>query len=562
MERVYYSDNFQVEDIESIKNELQKLLEKNLESVEDLENYIDKYNELSAIVEEAMAWKYIKMTRFADQEEYANDFNNFYGTIVAEFNRQSFHINKKIYDSSYISKLPEDRYKNYKLILKNDIEIFEEKNIPLQIEENELSNQYGEIISKITIDFQGESYTLSQMNRFLKDNDREIREKAWKKIYAAISEKRAELNELFNKLLKLRVQMAKNKNFDNYRDYMHKAKGRFSYTPEDLYKFHESVEKVIVPMLREINEKKRVKISLDTLRPWDKEASEDGKILKPFENEEELLEKGISALMDVKEEFGSKLRYMAEKEFLDLGNRKGKAPGGYNYPLSESGAAFIFMNAVGVQRDVVTLMHEAGHALHSFATKDERLMSYKETPSEVAELASMSMEFISMDKWKRFYKKENDFKKAQKEQIIGALQTFPWVMTVDAFQHWIYLNPEHTLEERDAKFEELMDRFNTGVNWLGLESEKSMTWLKQLHIFEVPFYYIEYAISQLGAIGMYKNYKQNPETTLIKYEEFLSLGYSKSIEEIYETAGIKFDFSEGYISELANFLKEELEDLD
>ncbi|WP_321328178.1 M3 family oligoendopeptidase [uncultured Ilyobacter sp.] len=562
MERVYYSDNFQVEDIESIKNELQKLLEKNLESVEDLENYIDKYNELSAIVEEAMAWKYIKMTRFADQEEYANDFNNFYGTIVAEFNRQSFHINKKIYDSSYISKLPEDRYKNYKLILKNDIEIFEEKNIPLQIEENELSNQYGEIISKITIDFQGESYTLSQMNRFLKDNDREIREKAWKKIYAAISEKRAELNELFNKLLKLRVQMAKNKNFDNYRDYMHKAKGRFSYTPEDLYKFHESVEKVIVPMLREINEKKRVKISLDTLRPWDKEASEDGKILKPFENEEELLEKGISALMDVKEEFGSKLRYMAEKEFLDLGNRKGKAPGGYNYPLSESGAAFIFMNAVGVQRDVVTLMHEAGHALHSFATKDERLMSYKETPSEVAELASMSMEFISMDKWKRFYKKENDFKKAQKEQIIGALQTFPWVMTVDAFQHWIYLNPEHTLEERDAKFEELMDRFNTGVNWLGLESEKSMTWLKQLHIFEVPFYYIEYAISQLGAIGIYKNYKQNPETTLAKYEEFLNLGYSKSIEEIYETAGIKFDFSEGYISELANFLKEELEDLD
>ena len=562
MNRIYYSDNFQVEDIESVKNELQKLLEQELKNVEDLEKYIDKYNELSAIVEETMAWKYIKMTRFADQEEYSKDFNEFYGTIISEFNRQSFHINKKIYDSPYISELPEDRYKNYKLILKNDIEIFEEKNIPLQIEENELSNQYGEIISKITIEFQGESYTLSQMNRFLKDNDRKIREEAWKKIYTAVSERKSELNELFDKLLKIRVEMAKNKNFENYRDYMHKAKGRFSYTPEDLYKFHESVEKVIVPMLREINEKKRVKINLDTLRPWDTEASEDGKILKPFENEKELLEKGISALMDVKEEFGSKLRYMAEKEFLDLGNRKGKAPGGYNYPLSESGAAFIFMNAVGVQRDVVTLMHEAGHALHSFATKDERLMSYKETPSEVAELASMSMEFISMDKWQRFYEKKEDFKKAQKEQIIGALQTFPWVMTVDAFQHWIYLNPDHTQKERDAKFEELMDRFNTKVNWQGLENEKSMAWLKQLHIFEVPFYYIEYAISQLGAIGIYKNYKQNPETTLAKYEEFLSLGYSKSIEEIYETAGIKFDFSEGYISELANFLKGELEKLD
>ncbi|WP_320046205.1 M3 family oligoendopeptidase [uncultured Ilyobacter sp.] len=562
MDKIYYSEDFQVGNIENVKNELQKLLEKDLKSAEDLERYIDRYNELSAIVEEVMAWKYIKMTRFADQEEYSKDFNEFYGTIVAEFNKQSFHINKKIADSPYNMELPEERYKNYKLILKNDIEIFEEKNIPLQIEENELSNQYGEIISKINIEFQGGSYTLSQMNKFLKDNDRETREKAWRKIYGAVGEKKSELNGLFDKLLKIRGEMAKNKNFENYRDYMHKAKGRFSYTPEDLYKFHESVEKVVVPMLREINEKKRVKINLDTLRPWDTEASEDGKILKPFENERELLERGISALSGVKEKFGAKLKYMAEKEFLDLENRKGKAPGGYNYPLSESGAAFIFMNAVGVHRDVVTLMHEAGHALHSFSTKDERLMSYKDTPSEVAELASMSMEFLSMDKWQRFYEDEKDFKKAKKEQIIGALQTFPWVMTVDAFQHWIYLNPYHTQEERDAKFEELMDRFNTGINWKGLESEKSMAWLKQLHIFEVPFYYIEYAISQLGAIGIYKNYKENPNGTLDKYEEFLSLGYSKPIEEIYETAGIKFDFSEGYISELANFLKRELEDLD
>ncbi len=561
MDRVYYSENFNVEEIENVKEELQKLLKKDIKNVEELEKYIDEYNELSAIVEEAMAWKYIKMTRFADQEEYSKDFNDFYGTVVAEFNRESFHINKKIYDSPYSRELPEERYKNYKLILKNDIEIFDEKNIPLQIRENELSNQYGEIISKINIEFKGESYTLSQMNRFLKDNDRETREQAWRKIYAAVSENKSELNGLFDKLLKIRVEMSKNKNFENYRDYMHKAKGRFSYTPEDLYKFHESVEKVIVPMLSEINEKKRSKINVDTLRPWDTEASEDGKILKPFEKERELLEKGISALGDVKEEFGSRLRYMAEKEFLDLENRKGKAPGGYNYPLSESGAAFIFMNAVGVHRDVVTLMHEAGHALHSFATKDEKLMSYKDTPSEVAELASMSMEFLSMDKWNRFYEKENDLKKAKKEQIIGALQTFPWVMTVDAFQHWIYLNPNHTQEERDTKFEELMDRFNTGINWQGLESEKSVTWLKQLHIFEVPFYYIEYAISQLGAIGIYKNYKDNREKTLGRYEEFLSLGYSKSIEEIYETAGIKFDFSEGYISELANFLKIELENL-
>jgi oligoendopeptidase F len=544
-----------------VKNELEILLKEDISGIEGLEKFIDKYSELSAIVEEAMGWKYIKMTRFADQEEYSKDFNEFYGTIVAEFNKQSFDINKKIYNSAYYKELPQDRYGNYKLILKNDIEIFEEKNIPLQIKESEFSNQYGEIISKIIIDFQGKDYTFSQMNKFLKDNDRDIRESAWKKIYSAIGERKSQLNGLFDELLKLRVEMAENKNFDNYRDYMHKAKGRFSYTPEDLYKFHDSVVKVVVPFLRELNGEKSKHMGLKSFRPWDKDASEDGRILNPFEDIGEFLEKAISALSDVKMEFGDKLRYMKEKEFLDLENRKGKAPGGYNYPLSESGAAFIFMNAVGVHRDVVTLMHEAGHALHSFATKDERLMAYQDSPSEVAELASMSMEFISMDKWNRFYEDANDLKKAKRDQIIGALETFPWVMIVDAFQHWIYLNPEHSMEERDSKCRELMDRFNTGVDWDDLEYEKAIVWMKQLHIFEVPFYYIEYAISQLGAIGVYKNYKEDPETTLKKYEEFLALGYSKSIEEIYTTAGIKFDFSEKYIRELTEFLKNELEKL-
>lgn len=561
MERLYYDEDFHVNDIGIIKNQLEILMKEELDGVEGLERFIDKYSELSAIVEETMGWKYIKMTRFADQDEYSRDFNEFYGTIVAEFNKQSFYINKKIYNSLHYKDLPDERYENYKLILKNEIEMFDEKNIPLQVKENELSNQYGEMISKIIIEFQGENYTISQMNKFLKDNDRSIREKAWKKIYSAIRERKPKFNDLFDELLKLRVQMAGNKKFQNYRDYMHKAKGRFSYTPEDLYKFHDSVEKVVVPFLREINREKEENLGLSSFRPWDKDASEDGRILKPFKDIEEFLEKGISALGDVKKEFGEKLRYMKERDFLDLENRKGKAPGGYNYPLSESGAAFIFMNAVGIHRDVVTLMHEAGHALHSFATKDERLMPYQDSPSEVAELASMSMEFLSMDKWDRFYQDEDDLKKAKKEQIIGALETFPWVMIVDAFQHWIYLNPEHSLEERDAKFRELMDRFNTGIDWNDLEYEKAIVWMRQLHIFEVPFYYIEYAISQLGAIGVYKNYKEDPEETLKKYEEFLALGYSKSIEEIYAAAGISFDFSEDYIRKLTEFLKNELEHL-
>ena len=220
------------------------------------------------------------------------------------------------------------------------------------------------------------------------------------------------------------------------------------------------------------------------------------------------------------------------------------------------------MNAVGVHTDVVTLMHEAGHAMHSFATRDERLVTYQDSPSEVAELASMSMEFMSMEGWRNYYPEDEEYIKAKREQVVRSLETLPWVMVIDAYQHWIYLNPENTHAEREEKFRELMERFNPGIDWTDLDTEKGIAWLNQLHIFEVPFYYIEYAISQLGAMGMYKNYKENPEKALINYEKFLKLGYSKSIEEIYETAGLKFDFSEGYIRELVDFLALELKELD
>ncbi|NQV19259.1 MAG: M3 family oligoendopeptidase [Armatimonadetes bacterium] len=558
--RRYFSEKLDITKWENVEKEMKKLESEEIKSAEELIKFMEKIGELSDILSEEMAWRYITMTRFADKEEYSQKYNEFYAGIIAKVQPYDFKFNKKFYESPFRKELDEKKYAHLNKIISNEIELFREENIPLKVKEKELANKYGAVFSKLTVKYKGEEKTLSQLAPFLKDPDRKVREQVWNLRLNKIMEKRDEFNELFNEMKELRIQQAKNTGFDNYRDYMHQLKGRFSYSPDDIYKFHEAVKKVVIPFLKELTEERKNILKLETVRPWDTAVDLDGKILKPFKEIDEFIDKGIEILHTIKPEFGKWLNLMKNSELLDLENRKGKAPGGYNYHLQETGAPFIFMNAVGLHRNVVTLLHEAGHAMHSFSMKDIKIEPYKSTPSEVAELASMAMEFISMDLWDEYYPDAEDFKKAKRDQLKEALGFLPWCMIVDAFQHWIYLNPDHSVEEREDFFASLMDRFNSGIDWTDLEKFKKNLWLFQLHIFEVPFYYIEYGMSQLGALSVYRNYKKfGKEKALQKYEDFLKLGYTKPVKELYETAGIKFDFSESYVKELVEFVKEELE---
>ncbi|RYZ89708.1 MAG: M3 family oligoendopeptidase, partial [Moraxellaceae bacterium] len=344
------------------------------------------------------------------------------------------------------------------------------------------------------------------------------------------------------------------------RDYMFAALGRFDYTPQDCFNFHDAIQKEVVPIMRQLEQKRKKALGVSSLRPWDMDVDPTGQApLQPFATSDELLQKSLNCLGSTDPYFQECLAVMQQINHLDLESRKGKAPGGYNYPLDEVGVPFIFMNATSNLRDVVTLLHEAGHAVHSFLTRDLALGAFKHPPSEVAELASMSMELLTLDKWDRFFDNEQELSRAKKQHLEGVLSTFPWVATVDKFQHWIYENPTHTTEERTAKWVEIFNQFNLQeVDWNGLEDYREFSWHKQLHIFEVPFYYIEYAMAQLGAIAVWKNYKQQPQKALALYKEALALGFTKSIGDIYETAGIKFDFSTNYIHELVQFVAGEL----
>ncbi len=557
--RQYFPENLDVSNWEPLKKESDALLEEKWERPQQLIQFLEKVTELESIISEHAAWLYINMTRYADKPEHREKFNDFFGNVIAKTQKYDFQIKKKFYDSPLRKDLM--GYEHLNRIISNDIELFREENIPLSVEEQKLANKYGEKLAGMTVEFQGEEKTLQQMGIYLKDKDRAIREEAFMKSGNCVVEESNNLDKLFDDLKEIRIKEAKNAGFDNYRDYAHQRKGRFSYTPNDIREFHGAVEKVVIPFLKEESKKRKQKLGVDTLRPWDMSVELDGKTLKPFDTIDEFVDKSVEVLNRVDPEFGEELMKMKNSGFLDLENRKGKAPGGYCYPLMEHNSSFIFMNAVGLHRDLTTLVHESGHTMHNLMSKDLKLSQYKSYPSEIAELASMSMEFLTMDNWHLYYDNEEDLNKAKREQIKGALDFLPWCMIVDAFQQWIYTNPDHSAIERRAYFAGLMDRFNAGADWTGLDDIKRTRWMRQLHIFEVPFYYIEYGISQLGALAVYKNYKENPEKAVKNYKNFLKVAYSKPMDEVYETAGIKFDFSAKYIGELVDFVKKELAEL-
>lgn len=563
-QRNFLPQDLKIEKWEDLQNYFEDLDNRSIESKADFDQFLSDTSELEAVLEEDLAWRYIKMTIDTKDENLLADYTNFVSNIQPKISPYDDKFNRKINDSAFKSDYNSSDYKIFFRGISTSIELFREENIAIQAELAQESQEYGAISGAQSIELDGEKLTMQQASIKLKDPDRGLR----KKVFELIAERRlqdvSKLEDLFDKLLSKRNKVAQNAGFENYRDYKFKDLGRFDYTVKDCEDFHESIKSEILPIVKMIQEKKYKLLNLDSIQPYDTDVDPLGRPpLKPFDGGKELLTKSVEIFEKIDPYFGDCLRTMDEMNHLDLDSKDGKSPGGYNYPLYEIGVPFIFMNSVGAQRDLVTMMHEGGHAVHSFLSRDLKLTGFKSLPSEVAELASMSMELISMDFWDVFYKNEDDLKRAKIEQLETLLVILPWVAIVDKFQHWIYTNPNNTRAERAEKWIEINKEFGSGlVDWSNYEEYRKHGWHRQLHIFEVPFYYIEYAIAQLGAIAVWKNYSENPSKAVDQYKSALKLGYTKSIPEIYETAGIKFDFSKNYIAELAEFVKKEIEKLD
>jgi oligoendopeptidase F len=563
VERIFLPNDFTITTWEALEPYFTELINQSVNSKTDLELWLKKSSELEAIISEDACWRQVRMTCDTENKQLEEAFNYFYMEIAPKMQPYADKLNKKLIDCAYTKELDADKYFTYLRSVKKSIELFREENIPINAELSVIQQQFGQIAGKMTVEVEGKEYTLQQAAKFLENPNRELREEVYFKIQNRRVADKDALNELFNKLVEKRHQIALNTGFANYRDYKFKELGRFDYTAQDCFNFHEAVKQHVVPLVKLIYEEQRKSIGVEVLRPWDMEAEPAGiQPLQPFNNGKELLEKSIACFQQLNPFFADCLIKMNELKRFDLDSRKGKAPGGYNMPLAETGAPFIFMNAAGTLDDVTTMVHEGGHAVHSFLTHNLELTGFKEYGAEIAEVASMAMELFSMEYWTIFFADADELRRAKFKQLERVLTILPWIARIDAFQHWIYENPKHTVEERANFWVQLADEYSTGmIDTSGLEHFRPTEWQRQLHLYEVPFYYIEYGIAQLGAIGLWMQFKQNQEQALNNYINALSLGGTKTLPALYEAAGLKFDFSPAHIKTLMEFVRDEMEKL-
>ena len=433
----------------------------------DLEQWLLDSSELSAALDEEGSRRYIAMTCHTDSPEAEAAYLHFVEHIEPELKPRQFKLAKLYLEHPLRSCLPKERYFVFDRNTELQVELFRPENVPLETEESKLSQQYQKLIGSLTVQFQGQEKTLVQMGRYLEEPDRALRQEAWELTTNRRLKEAEQIETIFEQLLKIREKIAANAGFPDYLQYAFRARGRFDYTPQDCMKFHEAIEKADMPALRHLQSERRKQLGLDALRPWDLAVDPTSKPpLRPFDKVETLVADTEEIFRGLDDQMARDFRLMRELRLLDLDNRKGKAPGGYQSTLSECRLPFIFMNAVGMQRDVETLLHEAGHAFHTLATREEDLCAYRGAPIEFCEVASMSMELLGNEFIEKFYGPD-DARRARREHLEGIVEIFPWIATVDAFQHWIYSHPGHSRAARQKAWLDLMDRFGGDVDWSG-----------------------------------------------------------------------------------------------
>ena len=553
-------------------------------SAAELERWLLDWSELTAALDEESSLRYIAMTCHTDHPDAEKAYLHFVENVEPQIKPRQFAL-EKIYiahslrgellnigarsiappgpEADLRSDAPRSstRYEVFDRDVRNHVELFRPENVPLETEDARLSQQYQKLSGSLTVKFRGEEKTLVQMARYLEEPDRPLRQEAWELVVNRRSQEADKFDGLLDAQIKVRQQIADNAGFENYRDYAFRRLGRFDYTPEDCTRFHDAVEKEFMPVVRELQAQRRAQLKLDKLRPWDLAVDPLNRPpLKPFADVGQMVSRTQKIFNRLDRELGGGFQRMQDLRLLDLDNRKGKAPGGYQDTLNEARLPFIFMNAVGLQRDVETILHEAGHAFHALATRDEDLRAYRHAPIEFCEVASMSMELLGNEFIEEFYSAA-DGNRARRVHLEGVVGVFPWMATVDAFQHWIYTHPNHTRAERKKAWLDLMDRFGGDVDWSCCEAARANLWHRQLHIFQYPFYYVEYGIAQLGALQVWVNSKRDKAKALNDYKNSLALGGSRPLPQLFTAAGCKFEFSAQTIQPLIQLARNELKKL-
>ncbi|MCC7388314.1 MAG: M3 family oligoendopeptidase [Phycisphaerales bacterium] len=551
------------------------LLARPVGSAPEFERWLTDRSELDAACAEAEANLYISMTCDTNDQAAAGAFTRFIEEVSPRIKPASFELDRRAAELFGRIPMPEARYLVLRRATTAAVEIFRERNVPIQTELEKLTQQYQTVTGAMTVEFDGREQTMPQMGRYQESNDRSVREAAWRVCASRRLRDRDAIDEIFDRQIALRQQAAANAGFSDYVGYAFRSMLRFDYGPEDCFAFHEAVEKVVVPFNERRLAERRRDLGVGALRPWDIGVDPKGRPpLRPFEGGAQLVTKALASFRRLDPRLaamlgelgdGSESRGSRDGACLDLDSRKGKAPGGYQYMRDRVRRPFIFMNAAGLHRDVETMVHEAGHAFHSQLCRTEPLVGYRHAPIEFCEVASMSMELLTMRHWggaDGYYPSEADRARAARKQLQGSVSLLAWIATIDAFQHWIYTHPTHTRAERTAFWLSLESRFGAGIDWTGLGDEHKWLWHRQPHLWGHPFYYIEYGIAQLGALQLWlKSLEEGEASAIDAYIRAMRLGGSRPLPELFAGAGLEFDFGEATVRRLVDRVEAELRQL-
>ncbi|HEY3319665.1 MAG TPA: M3 family oligoendopeptidase [Planctomycetota bacterium] len=533
-----------------------------IKSAKELERWILDGGELAAALDQEGAKRYINMTCKTDDAAIEKAYLHFIETIDPRAKPHWHKLKELFLKSPFAKKLPAKRWMVFKRAAKNDVELFRPENVPLQVEEAKLDQQYQKVQAAMTVHFEGREQTLQQMGRYLEQTDRAKRQQAWELVAQRRLKDREKIEQIYDGMLKLRGQIAKNAGLPTYREFAFRAKGRFDYTPKECEAFHEAVAELVVPLARELQQRRARLLNVDKLRAWDLAVDVRGRSpLRPFTEAKVLVDKCLAIFSRIDPALAGDFNVLRERNLLDLDSRKGKAPGGYQCSLEEARVPFIFMNAVGLHRDVETMLHEAGHAFHSLAARKEPLVAYRQAPMEFCEVASMSMELLGAPHLSEFYSAE-EAARARRGHLEGIIGLLPWVAIIDAFQHWIYTHTGHSREERKGEWLRLLDRFGGIEDYSGYENIRAYMWQRQGHLFGSPFYYIEYGIAQLGALQLWLQAKKNTAAAVANYRKALALGGSRPLPELFRAAKLKFDFGPKTVKPLVKEIQKELTELE
>ena len=535
-----------------------QLTSREIASAKNLEQLILDRSDLDAAAEEAQANLYIAMTCHTNDDARRGAFLKFVQDVEPNLRTTGAELDRKIVESPFAKQLDPNRYETYLRAMRQEVRLFRAENVPLQTESTTFDQEYSKICGAMSVTFDGKEQTMPQMARYAESTDRSVREESWTVVSARRLRDREEIDSIYDKLIAVRHRMGLNAGFRDYRDFQHERMLRFDYKPADCKKFHDAIEETCVPLMRDLHRQRAKALGLKTLKPWDLKVDLLGRQpLRPFADTTQLVERTSRAFHRLDAELGVMFDSMRTGSCLDLETRPGKAPGGYQYQRQQSRLPFIFMNAAGLQRDLTTMVHEAGHAFHSLLSKNDPILAYRGSPIEFAEVASMSMELLTFPQLDEFYNEEESAR-ARRDQLEGLATLLPWVATIDAFQHWVYTNPGHTRAQRSAHWVELNSRFGGDVDWSGNEETLSSLWHRQLHLFGSPFYYVEYGIAQLGALQMWRQARRDPKAALANYKRALALGGSRPLPDLFASAGLTFDFGPETVRGLMEEVQTEL----